>query len=97
MTFKINIKLLKPTGYVMHQLFNIQQLEALPTLFIFVLYLSQNGGAYRFLVGKPEVKRLVRRPRRRWMDNVRMDLQEVDVGMWTGMGKTRIETCGGLL
>jgi len=95
--FKINIKLLKPTGYVMHQLFNIQQLEALPTLYLFVLYLSQSVGAYSFLVGKPEVKRQVRRPRRRWMDNVRMDLQEVDVGMWTGLGKNRIETRGGLL
>ena len=49
------------------------------------------------MVGKPEVKRQVRRPRSRWMDNVRMDLQEVDVGMWTGLGWTRIETCGGLL
>ena len=49
------------------------------------------------MVGKPEGKRQLRRPRRRWMDNVRMDLQEVDVGMWTGLGWTRIETCGGLL
>ena len=48
-------------------------------------------------MGKPEGKRQLRRPRRRWMDNVRMDLQEVDVSMWTGFGLTRIETCGGLL
>ena len=48
-------------------------------------------------MGKPEVKRQVRRPRRRWMNNVRMDLQEVYVGMWTGLDKNRIETCGGLL
>ena len=34
--------LLKPTGYVMHQQFNIQQLNALPTLYLCVLYLSQN-------------------------------------------------------
>ena len=39
-----SIKLLKPTGFVMHQHFNIQQLYALPTLYLFVLYLSQNGG-----------------------------------------------------
>jgi len=32
--------LLKPTGYVMHQQFNIQQLYALPTLYLCVLYLS---------------------------------------------------------
>ena len=36
------LKLLKPTGQVMHQQFNIQQLYALPTLYLCVLYLSQN-------------------------------------------------------
>ena len=36
------LNLLKPTGYVMHQQFNIQQLYALPTLYLCVLYLSQN-------------------------------------------------------
>jgi hypothetical protein len=36
------INLLKPTGQVMHQQFNIQQLYALPTLYLCVLYLSQN-------------------------------------------------------
>jgi hypothetical protein len=36
------VNLLKPTGYVMHQLFNIQQLYALPTLYLCVLYLSEN-------------------------------------------------------
>ena len=34
--------LLKPTGYVMHQQFNIQQLYVLPTLYLCVLYLSEN-------------------------------------------------------
>jgi len=34
--------LLKPTGHVMHQQFNIQQLYAVPTLYLCVLYLSQN-------------------------------------------------------
>ena len=34
--------LLKPTGYVMHQQFNIQQLYALPTLYLCVLCLSEN-------------------------------------------------------
>jgi len=34
--------LLKPTGYVMHNQFNIQQLYALPTLYLCVLYLSEN-------------------------------------------------------
>jgi len=36
------INLLKPTVYVMHQQFNIQQLYALPTLYVFVLYLFEN-------------------------------------------------------
>ena len=36
------INLLNPTGYVMHQQFNIQQLYVLPTLYLFVLYLSEN-------------------------------------------------------
>jgi len=35
-------KLIKPTSYVMHQQFNIQQLYALPTLYLCVLYLSEN-------------------------------------------------------
>ena len=39
---KIWLNLLKPTGYVMHQQFNIQQQYALPTLYLCVLYLSEN-------------------------------------------------------
>jgi hypothetical protein len=39
-SFRFN--LLKPTGHVMHQQFNIQQLYALPTLYLCVLYLSEN-------------------------------------------------------
>ena len=38
----LTINLLKPTGHVMHQQFNIQQLYVLPTLFVCVLYLSEN-------------------------------------------------------
>jgi hypothetical protein len=38
--------------------------------------MRQRGGAYRFLVGKPQMRR-VERPRRRWEDNIKMDLQEV--------------------
>ena len=37
-----SINLLKPTGHVMHQQFNIQQLHVLPTLYLCVLYLSEN-------------------------------------------------------
>ena len=38
----VNVNLLKPTGHVMHQQFNIQQLYVLPTLYLCVLYLSEN-------------------------------------------------------
>ena len=46
---------------------------------------------YRVLVGKPEGRRALGRPRRRWMDNIRMDLQEVGcVYMdWTGLAQDR--------
>jgi hypothetical protein len=36
------VNLLKSTGYVMHQQFNIQQLHVLPTMYLCVLYLSEN-------------------------------------------------------
>jgi hypothetical protein len=49
---------------------------------------------YRVLVGKPEGKRPLGRPRRRWEGNIRMDLQEVGC---VGMGRLRIETGGGRL
>ena len=38
----VSLSLLKPTGYVMDQQFNIQQLYVLPTLYLCVLYLSEN-------------------------------------------------------
>jgi len=41
---------------------------------------------YRVLVGKPEVKRPLGRPRRRWVDNIRMDLQEVGCGYMGRIG-----------
>ena len=39
---RVSINLLKPTGHVMHQQFNIQQLYVLPALYLCVLYLSEN-------------------------------------------------------
>ena len=41
---KISIKLLKPTGYAIHQHFNIQKLNTLQKFYLFVLYLSLRGG-----------------------------------------------------
>jgi hypothetical protein len=48
---------------------------------------SAYGGEERPIqgfVGKPEGKRLLGRPRFKWKDNIKMDLQEVGCGVWTG-------------
>ena len=45
-----------------------------------VAYIGKERGVYRDLVVKPEGKRPLMRPRRRWVDNIRMDLQEVGCG-----------------
>jgi len=42
--------------------------------------MGEGRGVYRVLVGKPEGKRSLERPRRRWVDNIKMDLQEVECG-----------------
>jgi hypothetical protein len=46
---------------------------------------------YRLLVGKPEGKKLLGRPRHRWVDNIRMDLEEVGWGDvdWIGLVQDR--------
>ena len=48
-------------------------------------------------MGKPEGKRLLGRPRCKWEDNIKMDLQEWDVVVWTGSRWFRIGTGGGHL
>jgi hypothetical protein len=55
---------------------------------------STNGekrNAYRLLVGKPEGRRSLERPRRKWLDNVKMDLVEVGWGDvdWIGLAQDR--------
>jgi hypothetical protein len=53
--------------------------------------MGENRKAYRLLMGKPEGKRPLGRPRRRWVDNIRIDLGEVgwaDVE-WIGLAKNR--------
>jgi len=45
-----------------------------------VARMGEKRGVYRVLVGKPEGKRPLGRPRRRWVDNIRMDLQDVGCG-----------------
>jgi hypothetical protein len=44
--------------------------------------MGEKKGAYRILVGRPEGRRPLGRPRRRWEDNIKMDLQDV---RWWGM------------
>jgi hypothetical protein len=62
-----------------------------------VARMGEERGAYRLLVGRPEGRRSLGRPRRRWQDNIKMDLQEVGWGAWTGLIWLRIGTGGGLL
>jgi hypothetical protein len=42
-----------------------------------VARMGENRNAYKRLVGKPERKRPLGRPRRRWVDNIKMDLREI--------------------
>ena len=53
--------------------------------------MGEERGVYRVLVGKPEGRRPLGRPRRRWVDNIRMDLQEVRCGYmdWIGLAQDR--------
>jgi hypothetical protein len=59
--------------------------------------MEDRRGAYRVLVGRPEGKRPLGRHRRRWEDNIKIDLQEVGWGAWNGLIWLRIGTGGGLL
>jgi hypothetical protein len=56
-----------------------------------VARMGEERGVYRVLVGKPEGRRPLGRPRRRWVDNIRMDLQEVECGSvdWIGLAQDR--------
>jgi hypothetical protein len=42
-----------------------------------VAWMGEKRNMYRLLVGKPEGKRPLGRPRRKWMDNIKMDLLEI--------------------
>jgi len=56
-----------------------------------VARMGEERGVYRVLVGKLEGKSHLGRPRRRWVDNIRMDLQEVGCGYmdWIGLVQDR--------
>ena len=53
--------------------------------------IGEERGVYSVLVGKPEGRRPLGRPRRRWVDNIRLDLQEVGCGYmeWIGLAQDR--------
>jgi len=56
-----------------------------------VVRISEERGVYRVLLGKLEGRRPLWRPRRRWVDNIRLDLQEVRCGYmdWNGPAQDR--------
>ena len=56
-----------------------------------VARMVEEQGVYRVLVGKPDGRSPLGRPRRRWVDNIRMDLQEVGCGYidWIGLAQDR--------
>jgi hypothetical protein len=56
-----------------------------------VAQMGEKRNMYSLLVGKPEGKRPLRRPRRRWMDNIKMDLSEIGLNVvdWIGLAQDR--------
>jgi hypothetical protein len=64
---------------------------------VHVARMVKRRGAYRVLVGKPEGNSQLGRPRHRWEDNIKTELQELGSGAWTGLIWPRIGTSGGHL
>jgi hypothetical protein len=64
-----------------------------------VWYAWERGETYRVSVVKPEGKRPLERPRRRWEDGIKMDLREIGWGggVWSGFTWLRLRIVGGLL
>jgi hypothetical protein len=62
-----------------------------------VARMREGRKVYRVLVGKPEGKRPLERPRHSWEEGTRMDLREMGWGMWSGFTWLRIWTVSGLL
>jgi hypothetical protein len=56
-----------------------------------VARIREKRNVYRLLVGKPEGKRLLGRPRRRWTDNIKMDILEIGLSVvdWIGLAQDR--------
>jgi hypothetical protein len=61
----------------------------------YVARIGEKRNVHRLSVGKPDRRRPLGRPRRRWIDNIKIDLLEI--GLWTGLVWLGIGTCGELL
>jgi hypothetical protein len=62
-----------------------------------VARMREGRNVYRVLVGRPEGKRPLGRPRRRWEDGIKLVPTEISWGVWSGFTWLRIGTVGGLL
>jgi hypothetical protein len=62
-----------------------------------VTRMGEKRNAYSILVGKPERKRSLRRSRRRWVDNIEIDLREIEWDSMPGSIWLMVETSGGLV
>jgi hypothetical protein len=56
--------------------------------------MEEGKNVYRVLVGKPEGKRPLERPRLRWEDGINLDLREIGWGVWSGFTWLSIGTVG---
>jgi hypothetical protein len=58
--------------------------------------MGEGRGVYRLLTGRPESKRPLGRPRRRWEDNIKMDLREIgiDIVNWIRLAQVRVQWRG---
>ena len=59
--------------------------------------MEEGRGVHKVLVGKPDGKRPLGRPRRRWKDNIKMNFEEVGRVVGSGWSWLKIRTVGGLL
>ena len=54
-----------------------------------VARMEESRSAFKILTGKPTGKRPLGRPRRKWEDNIRMGLKEIDLNMWNWLNRLR--------
>ena len=80
-------------NFILKRTFVAVEKKKIIVYFVFVSVavacMGEERGVYRVLVGKLEGRRPLGRPRRRWVDNIRMDLQEVGCGYvdWIGLAQ----------